>query len=43
VFAQKAITGNVTDPNGVALAGATIIEKGTSNGEMIVQFFKFLT
>jgi len=32
VFAQKSVTGNVTDPNGMALAGATIIEKGTSNG-----------
>ncbi len=29
---QSSITGNVTDQDGVALAGVNIVEKGTSNG-----------
>ena len=31
-FAQKTISGNVTDQSGVPLPGATIIEAGTQNG-----------
>ena len=29
---QKQVSGTVTDPEGVPLAGANIVEKGTSNG-----------
>ena len=29
---QHEVTGKVTDPEGVPLPGATLIEKGTSNG-----------
>ncbi|MBU3011380.1 TonB-dependent receptor [Polaribacter vadi] len=32
VFSQKTITGNVTDNTGNPLPGASILEKGTSNG-----------
>ncbi|NDV83665.1 TonB-dependent receptor [Bacteroides sp. 51] len=32
VFAQNRITGNVTDPSGEPVIGASIIEKGTTNG-----------
>jgi TonB-dependent SusC/RagA subfamily outer membrane receptor len=31
-FAQKTITGNVVDSEGLALPGATVIEDGTNNG-----------
>lgn len=31
-FAQKSVTGNVSDKNGQPLPGATILEKGTQNG-----------
>ena len=31
IYSQE-ITGTVTDPGGVPLSGATIIEKGTTNG-----------
>lgn len=32
VFAQKTITGEVKDSNGIPLPGASILEKGTTNG-----------
>ena len=32
VFAQKQVTGNVTDASGGALIGVNVFEKGTSNG-----------
>ena len=31
-IAQSTVTGNITDQNGIALAGVNIVEKGTSNG-----------
>ncbi|MCA1760449.1 MAG: TonB-dependent receptor plug domain-containing protein, partial [Bacteroidales bacterium] len=31
-MAQQAVTGNVTDAEGVGIPGATVIEKGTANG-----------
>lgn len=31
-YSQKSITGNVTDKNGEPIIGATVMEKGTSNG-----------
>lgn len=31
-MAQHAVTGNVTDADGVGIPGATVIEKGTANG-----------
>lgn len=32
MYAQKKITGQVLEPNGQAIIGATILEKGTTNG-----------
>ncbi len=32
LFAQKTVTGNVKDGDGLALPGTSIVEKGTSNG-----------
>ena len=32
IYAQKTVTGTITDNSGVPLAGASIVEKGTSNG-----------
>ena len=32
MYAQQALTGNVTDPSGEPIIGATVMEKGTSNG-----------
>ena len=34
VFAQSAVTGTVTDDEGLALIGVTIVEKGTTNGSV---------
>lgn len=31
-FAQRSVTGRVTDANGDALIGVNVIERGTSNG-----------
>ena len=31
-MAQKTVTGSVVDENGLPLPGATVIEKGTTNG-----------
>ncbi|MDR2470454.1 MAG: SusC/RagA family TonB-linked outer membrane protein, partial [Tannerella sp.] len=33
-FAQKRVSGTVTDANGEPLAGASVMEKGTTNGNM---------
>ncbi|GAA4268983.1 SusC/RagA family TonB-linked outer membrane protein [Hyunsoonleella aestuarii] len=32
IYAQKSVTGTVIDSNGIPLAGASIVEKGTTNG-----------
>ena len=32
MYAQQEITGNVADPEGEPIIGATVMEKGTSNG-----------
>jgi len=32
IFSQQTISGKISDPDGTPLAGATILEKGTSNG-----------
>ena len=32
MYAQQEITGNVVDPEGEPIIGATVMEKGTSNG-----------
>src|SRR5690606_36320955 len=31
-FAQQEVSGSITDENGIPIAGAAIVEKGTSNG-----------
>ena len=32
IYAQKTVTGTVSDNNGIPLAGASVVVKGTSNG-----------
>ena len=32
IYAQTSVNGTVTDENGEALPGATVVEKGTTNG-----------
>ena len=32
MYAQQEITGSVVDPSGEPIIGATVMEKGTSNG-----------